>query len=244
MYVSLQNTCIYRLAFELPENFGNSPVFVIVMANNRFHRCLSRSISNMSRNLNEAILTNSRLRSCLPRDIGLLKDVMVFDVSYNKLMGEPPVCLELKGFDDTRNCLRGRPKQRSTLQCRMFLYRPVDCNAFKCGDPFVPSQSSLPPSPVYSPPPPMLSPPPPLPLPCSQPSLPPPPTPLNWVRSSPPPQPNSPPQHIFSPLPPPPPSPYFNNSSPPPPLNSPPPPPPPQKFAASASKFTATTTTL
>ncbi|KAK2637121.1 hypothetical protein Ddye_031913 [Dipteronia dyeriana] len=70
-------------------DFGNSPVSVIVLAN-KFHGCFPRSLSNMSETLNELVLTNNGLRFCLPIDIGLLKNLTVFDISYNKMMFELP----------------------------------------------------------------------------------------------------------------------------------------------------------
>ncbi|KAI3757763.1 hypothetical protein L6452_05306 [Arctium lappa] len=76
--------------FELSYNFGNSPVSVIVLANNRFHGCLPTSIGNMSDTLNEFIMMNNGLRSCVPEEIGLLNQVTVFDVTYNQLMGPLP----------------------------------------------------------------------------------------------------------------------------------------------------------
>ncbi|MFS7888798.1 putative leucine-rich repeat domain superfamily [Helianthus anomalus] len=76
--------------FELPDNFGNSPVSVIVLANNKFHGCLPASIGNMSDTLNEIIMMNNGLRSCVPDEIGLLSNVTVFAVIFNELMGLLP----------------------------------------------------------------------------------------------------------------------------------------------------------
>ncbi|XP_011019699.1 PREDICTED: leucine-rich repeat extensin-like protein 3 isoform X1 [Populus euphratica] len=262
-----------RFALELPDNFGNSPVSVIVLANNKFHGCFPTSLVNMSKTLNEVILMNNGLRSCLPREIGLLKKVTVFDASNNKLFGslpdnigemeslellnvahnmlsgnipgsvcllphlknfsyaynfftgEPPACLDLENFDDGRNCLRNRPKQRSTLQCKVFLSRPVKCEAFKCHK-FDPSP---PPPPVTSPP--YQSPPPPPPPPPCHEQPPPPPSPPPCHEQPPPPSP--PVQYLLPPPPPvynspPPPAPVYNGPLPPIsgiPYASPPPPP-------------------
>ncbi|KAJ6924651.1 leucine-rich repeat extensin-like protein 3 [Populus alba x Populus x berolinensis] len=267
-----------RFALELPDNFGNSPVSVIVLANNKFHGCFPTSLVNMSKTLNEVILMNNGLRSCLPREIGLLKKVTVFDVSNNKLFGslpdnigemeslellnvahnmlsgnipgsvcmlphlknfsyaynfftgEPPACLDLENFDDGRNCLRNRPKQRSTLQCKVFLSRPVKCEAFKCRK-FDPSPPPPPPNPSPPPPPPPIyqSPPPPPPPSCAE--HPPPPSPPPCHEQLPPP---SPPVQYLPPPPPPvynsppPPAPVYNGPLPPIsgiPYASPPPPP-------------------
>ncbi|KAA8521759.1 hypothetical protein F0562_012432 [Nyssa sinensis] len=232
-----------RFAFDLPENIGNSPVSVIVLANNKFRGCFPASLLNMSRTLNEIILMNNGFQSCLPINIGMMKNLTVLDVSFNRIMGtlpesiaamvsltelnvghnmlsgkiparvcslpnlinftydynfftdEPPTCLNLLDFDDRRNCLRGRPMQRSTLQCKIFLNQPVYCNSFKCAPPPVFSPPPrLPPPPIQSPPPP--SPPPrssPPPPPVSVYSPPPPPPPI--ILPSPPP--NSPPQSSY-----------------------------------------------
>ncbi|XP_068314512.1 leucine-rich repeat extensin-like protein 4 [Pyrus communis] len=78
-----------RFRFNLPDNFGNSPVSVIVLANNKFHGCVPASLGNMS-NLNEIILMNNGFRSCLPSEIGMLKNLTVFDVSFNQFLGLLP----------------------------------------------------------------------------------------------------------------------------------------------------------
>ncbi|KAL0854078.1 hypothetical protein Bca101_059230 [Brassica carinata] len=78
-----------RFWFQLPDNFGDSPVSAIVLANNRFHGCIPSSIVE-TKNLNEIIFTNNGLNSCLPAGIGELKNVTVFDVSFNELVGALP----------------------------------------------------------------------------------------------------------------------------------------------------------
>ncbi|CAI0389899.1 unnamed protein product [Linum tenue] len=78
-----------RFRFELPDNFGNSPVSVIVLANNNFHGCVPASLGNMT-NLEEIIMMNNGFRSCLPPEIGRLRNATVFDVSFNQLMGPLP----------------------------------------------------------------------------------------------------------------------------------------------------------
>ncbi|CAL5322081.1 unnamed protein product [Camellia sinensis] len=79
-----------RFQFELPNNFGNTPVSVIVMANKKFHGCVPASLGNMSKTLNEIILMQNGLRSCLSAETGLLKELTVFDVGFNELMGTLP----------------------------------------------------------------------------------------------------------------------------------------------------------
>ncbi|CAM0957492.1 unnamed protein product [Alopecurus aequalis] len=79
-----------RLRFQLPDNFGNSPVSVIVLANNDFGGCLPASLGNMSDTLNEILLINNGLNSCVPPEVGMLREVTVFDVSFNALSGPLP----------------------------------------------------------------------------------------------------------------------------------------------------------
>ncbi|KAG0454787.1 hypothetical protein HPP92_023737 [Vanilla planifolia] len=57
-----------RFRFNIPNNIGNSPVSVIVLANNQFGGCLPASIGNMSKTLNEIILMNNGLKSCVPKE--------------------------------------------------------------------------------------------------------------------------------------------------------------------------------
>uniref|UniRef100_A0A7N0T7G7 Cell wall hydroxyproline-rich glycoprotein n=1 Tax=Kalanchoe fedtschenkoi TaxID=63787 RepID=A0A7N0T7G7_KALFE len=100
-----------RFVFELPDNFGNSPVSVIVLAHNKFHGCLPASIGNMSDTLNELIMMDNELRSCVPEEIGLLKNLTVLDVSYNELMGPLPESiggmLNLEQLNVAHNMLTG-----------------------------------------------------------------------------------------------------------------------------------------
>ncbi|KAK9671898.1 hypothetical protein RND81_12G062600 [Saponaria officinalis] len=176
-----------------PGSVGNSPVSVMVMANNNLNRCFPPRIARMNRTLDEVILANCGLTGCLPDNIGELNRTKVFDISFNSLTGklpksigkmkaveqldvshnefygdipstvcslpklenftyshnyfctEAPQCLELKDQDDTFNCIRHRPLQRSRAECRDFLSSPPKCSSFTCG-------TSPPPPPPYSPP--------------------------------------------------------------------------------------------
>ncbi|KAJ3671077.1 hypothetical protein LUZ60_008503 [Juncus effusus] len=76
-----------RFQFEIPDNIGNSPVSVIVLANNKFSGCLPAGIANMSRTLRQIILKNNGLDSCIPPELGLLKNLTVLDISNNNLKG-------------------------------------------------------------------------------------------------------------------------------------------------------------
>ncbi|CAK9154416.1 unnamed protein product [Ilex paraguariensis] len=73
-----------------PENIGSLPVSVVVLANSDLSGCLPSSISKMAGTLNEIILMGMGLSGCLPEEIGLLKNVTVFDVSKNGFVGTLP----------------------------------------------------------------------------------------------------------------------------------------------------------
>ncbi|KAG9451934.1 hypothetical protein H6P81_004838 [Aristolochia fimbriata] len=159
--------------FSLPENIGNSPVSVLVLANNQINGCLPRSVAKMGATLNELMLTNTGLAGCLPPEVGALGRLTVLDVSWNELVGplpetigkmrrleqlnvagnglsgdipesicalpnlknftysfnffygEPARCLKLQDKDDRKNCIPGRPLQRSKEQCASFLSHPA-----------------------------------------------------------------------------------------------------------------------
>ncbi|CAN1238884.1 Leucine-rich repeat extensin-like protein 4 [Linum grandiflorum] len=77
-------------ASHLPENIGNSPASVMVLAGNNFHGCLPPSFINMSATLHEVILMDNGMRACLPKEIGSLKNLTVFDASHNRFVGPIP----------------------------------------------------------------------------------------------------------------------------------------------------------
>ncbi|XP_052190557.1 leucine-rich repeat extensin-like protein 6 [Diospyros lotus] len=79
-----------RFQSSLPANFGNSPVSVVVLANNNWNVCFPPSIKKMGGTLNEIVLRNVGLKGCLPPEIGLLKAVRVLDVSSNMVAGKLP----------------------------------------------------------------------------------------------------------------------------------------------------------
>nr|GMC71151.1 leucine-rich repeat extensin-like protein 2 [Ipomoea batatas] len=79
-----------RFRFGIPENLGNSPVSVLVFANNDLGGCIPASIAKMGKTLNQLILLNDNLTGCLPPQIGMLKKLTVFDVGFNKIQGPLP----------------------------------------------------------------------------------------------------------------------------------------------------------
>ncbi|CAN1129096.1 Leucine-rich repeat extensin-like protein 6 [Linum perenne] len=165
----------------LPANLGNSPVSVLVLANNLITGCIPPSVAGMAETLDEIILSNLGLTGCLRPEIGELKQLKVLDLSCNKLIGplpesiagmknleqldvshnklsgriprgvcllpklenfvyknnyftgEPAECLRLgAGINDRKNCIPGRPGQRSAAECALFNANPVDCAATIC----------------------------------------------------------------------------------------------------------------
>ncbi|RRT73878.1 hypothetical protein B296_00015361 [Ensete ventricosum] len=79
-----------QFAFSLPDSIGNSSLSVLVVANNRISGCFPRSITDTADTLNELILLNASITSCIPEDIGKLKNLTVFDVSFNNIVGPLP----------------------------------------------------------------------------------------------------------------------------------------------------------
>ncbi|CAA6666274.1 unnamed protein product [Spirodela intermedia] len=241
-----------RFSFDLPDNFGNSPVSVIVLANNHF----------------KDHIINNGLRSCLPPEIGLLTSLTVLDVSHNELVGPLPASLggmvRLEQLNVAHNLLSGKiPEsicllphlQNFTYSYNFFTGEAPAClklpafddrrNCFP-GSPIsvytTPKSPpphydhpSPPPTPTYSPPPYVEPPHPPSPPHHSfyftSPPPPPPPPPLP-PRYAPP---RTPVYHYTSPpppsppprSPPPPPTPVYHYVPPPPPSPPPPSPPPP-----------------
>ncbi|XP_043697931.1 leucine-rich repeat extensin-like protein 6 [Telopea speciosissima] len=74
----------------IPNNIGNSPASVIVLANNKFTGGIPCSLAKMGGTLNEISLMNMSLNGCLPREIGELTNLTIFDVSFNDLVGPLP----------------------------------------------------------------------------------------------------------------------------------------------------------
>ncbi|TMW96701.1 hypothetical protein EJD97_006951 [Solanum chilense] len=137
-----------RFSFELPDNFGNSPVSVMVLANNNFVGCVPVSIGKMVR-LNEFLpdsigemvsleqlnLGHNMFSGMVSSNICTLPNLENFVYEHNYFSEESPACLNLNAFADQQNCLRDRPMQRPALDCQRFLSNEVDCTTFKCALP-------------------------------------------------------------------------------------------------------------
>ncbi|CAN6171099.1 unnamed protein product [Urochloa humidicola] len=97
--------------FELPENFGNSPASVVVLANLKLKGCIPTSVGKMAGTLNELVVLNSGVRSCIPQEVGWLRELTVLDLSFNELQGMLPESMaglhKLEQLDVAHNELWG-----------------------------------------------------------------------------------------------------------------------------------------
>ncbi|KAK7362591.1 hypothetical protein VNO77_04708 [Canavalia gladiata] len=98
--------------FTLPNNLGETRVFYLTLANNKFTGPIPRSIGKASNTLIEVLLLNNLLTGCLPYEIGFLKNVTLFDAGGNLLTGPIPLsfgCLKkLEQLNLAKNFLYGQ----------------------------------------------------------------------------------------------------------------------------------------
>ncbi|KAK4381400.1 Leucine-rich repeat extensin-like protein 6 [Sesamum angolense] len=162
----------------LPDDIGATHVEYLTLANNKFFGPIPRGIAKALSGLSEILLLDNMLSGCLPYELGLLKEAVVFDAGNNNLTGPLPFslgCLEklevlnfagnlLYGsipdvlcgltnlmnlslsdnyltqagpscmrlikngvLDVRKNCIPGRPFQRSVAECAAFFARPRNC---------------------------------------------------------------------------------------------------------------------
>ncbi|KAK6115933.1 hypothetical protein DH2020_008202 [Rehmannia glutinosa] len=81
----------------LPESIGATNILYLTLANNKFFGPIPRGIAEALSGLSEILLLNNFLSGCLPYELGLLKDAVVFDAGNNNLTGPLPFslgCLE------------------------------------------------------------------------------------------------------------------------------------------------------
>ncbi|KAK6162131.1 hypothetical protein DH2020_001972 [Rehmannia glutinosa] len=154
----------------VPASLGNMPFLnQLILTNNGLSSCFPSEIGKLT-NLTVLDLSYNRIIGPLPDSIGDMISLEQLNVAHNLLSGkistricelpnlanfaydhnffsdEAPVCLKLPKFNSRMNCFKGRPKQRSDMQCRRFLSQTVNCSSFNC-------DTSFNPSPVNSPPP-------------------------------------------------------------------------------------------
>lgn len=75
---------------KLAEILGNSHFFYLTLANNKFFGPIPHSIAKYLSGTAEVLLLNNMLSGCLPNELGLLKDTVVFDAGNNLLTGPIP----------------------------------------------------------------------------------------------------------------------------------------------------------
>ncbi|KAK7317852.1 hypothetical protein RJT34_02425 [Clitoria ternatea] len=96
----------------LPNNLGDTPVFYLTLANNKFTGPIPRSIRKASSTLVEVLLLNNLLTGCVPYEVGLLGNVTLFDAGGNLLTGPIPWsfgCLKkIEQLNLARNFLYGQ----------------------------------------------------------------------------------------------------------------------------------------
>ncbi|KAI4321015.1 hypothetical protein MLD38_034439 [Melastoma candidum] len=96
---------------KIPDNFGESPVSVVVLAHNNIRGHIPRSTGNMSRTLNEIIFSHNKMSGNIPGEIGRLKELRVLDISSNSFTGSLPKSMRnlrsLEHFDISGNRLKG-----------------------------------------------------------------------------------------------------------------------------------------
>ncbi|KAL6527367.1 hypothetical protein OROGR_016457 [Orobanche gracilis] len=96
----------------LPDEIGpDTNILYLTLANNKFFGPIPRGISRALSGLSEILLLNNLLSGCLPYELGLLKDAVVFDAGNNNLTGPLPFslgCMEnLEVLDFAGNMLYG-----------------------------------------------------------------------------------------------------------------------------------------
>jgi hypothetical protein len=80
----------------LPTSINNQ-IYYLTLANNKFYGPIPRSIPKFLSSLTEVLFLNNMLTGCLPYELGLLKEAVVFDAGNNQLTGPMPFslgCLE------------------------------------------------------------------------------------------------------------------------------------------------------
>lgn len=77
----------------LPDTIGSGRILYLTLANNKFFGPIPRGIAKALENLSEILLLNNLLSGCLPYELGLLKQAVVFDAGNNYLTGPLPFSL-------------------------------------------------------------------------------------------------------------------------------------------------------
>ncbi|XP_010554947.1 PREDICTED: leucine-rich repeat extensin-like protein 2 [Tarenaya hassleriana] len=145
--------------FGILNNIGNSPISVLVLANNDLGGCIPASIGLMGKTLTEIVLLNDNLIGCLPPQIGnmtsleqlnagnnvftcgiprtvcKLSNIKNFTYSFNYFTCDVPRCTAFSGdnvvMNGTGNCILGKPLQRPPQEFSTLDGQPVDCDQWR-----------------------------------------------------------------------------------------------------------------
>ncbi|CAN0857110.1 Leucine-rich repeat extensin-like protein 6 [Linum grandiflorum] len=108
---------------------------VFDVSNNELVGSLPESMVRMTK-LEQLNVANNRLSGEIPAGICALPRLRNFTYSFNFFTKEPDVCLRLPargaGKNGRKNCIPGRPGQRSAAECALFNANPFDCSAGIC----------------------------------------------------------------------------------------------------------------
>ncbi|KAI9194245.1 hypothetical protein LWI28_004390 [Acer negundo] len=126
---------------------------VLDISSNKLVGSLPESISEMKK-LEQLNVADNKLSGEIPNSICSLPRLENFTYSFNFFCSVPETCLKLPDKDDKKNCIPGRPLQRSPQECKSFYSVPVDCGAFGCFPRSPPPPPPPPPPPHHYPPPP------------------------------------------------------------------------------------------
>ncbi|KAH7300666.1 hypothetical protein KP509_24G073500, partial [Ceratopteris richardii] len=160
----------------VPPQFGGfTALTVLDISSNSLSGTIPSSLAQLT-SLQQLNVAHNFLSGQIPDSICSLQNLINFTASFNYFTGEAPSCLTLAtkngdSFNDSNNCIIGRPDQRSVQECAIFFTSDRECPAPKPPPPpSPPPPPECPPPPPSPPPPPECPPPPPPPPPCDPPA--------------------------------------------------------------------------
>ncbi|GAB2228340.1 hypothetical protein Droror1_Dr00010175 [Drosera rotundifolia] len=77
----------------LPATLGSTQILYLTLEDNNFTGPIPSNIDKVFSNLTEVLLQNNKFNSCIPYQLGLLKQVTLLDISKNLLTGSLPFSL-------------------------------------------------------------------------------------------------------------------------------------------------------
>ena len=130
---------------------------VLDVSYNKVVGTLPYSIAGLA-HLEQLVLGHNMMTGNIPEGICILPNLMNFTYSYNFFCEEEGICRNMTAngikYDDRRNCLPGKPLQRSKKECEAVYKHPVDCLHHHCSSgpaiAAVPAASPLASPPIHS----------------------------------------------------------------------------------------------